>query len=78
MALSPSAVMPTAVEAWSPTWNTSKIPNSSQSILKLQYFKERLNVGRAGCGLWLTKVPCELRSPTRKLKKKQDNAKGSE
>jgi epoxyqueuosine reductase len=32
------------------------------------YVREEYNVGQAGCGLCQTKVPCEFRNPTEKLK----------
>ena len=32
---------------------------------KLQYLKDRYNVGIVGCGLCQTRVPCEYRNPTK-------------
>ncbi len=39
---------------------------------KLHYLREEYNVGVVGCGLCQTKVPCEFRNPTKKLKKKAE------
>ncbi len=37
---------------------------------ELAYLKQERNVGVPGCGFCQTKVPCEFRNPTAKLKKK--------
>lgn len=39
---------------------------------KLHYLHEKYNMGIVGCGLCQTKVPCEFRNPTKKLKKKAE------
>jgi len=38
-------------------------------FVKLKALEEKYNIGRAGCGMCLTKVPCEFCNPTKHLKK---------
>jgi len=41
-------------------------------FFEIRYLEKKYNIGRAGCGMCMTKVPCEFCNPVKKLNKKRE------